>query len=56
MAKLNKQYYYSKDGERRINCYHVIVPKHIVKKAGIDEIDELVVYAKGNKIIIEKGK
>ena len=54
MARLNKQYYYSKKGEKRINCYHVIVPKAVVKEAGIDEDDELAVYSNYDEIIIKK--
>jgi rubrerythrin len=55
MAKLNKQYYYSsKKNEKRINCYHVIVPKSVVKRAEIEEDDELAVYSEYDTIVIRK--
>lgn len=54
MAKLCKQYYYSNKGERRLNCYHTIIPKNIVKEAGIDDDDELSVFADYDKIVIMK--
>lgn len=54
MAKLAKQYYYTKDQGKRINCYHVIIPKKIVEKADIDENDEITVYEWYGDIIIKK--
>lgn len=54
MGKLNKQVYYNSKGEKKINCYHIIVSKEIVAKAGINEDDEIEVKAKGKKIIVEK--
>ena len=56
MAKLNKQYYYTANGEKKVNCYHVIIPKEIVTKTNITEDDKLKVYENDNKIIIEKSK
>lgn len=54
MPKLNKNYYYSRTGERKINCYIVNVPKEVLQKSCIKEDDFIRVYAKDNKIIIEK--
>lgn len=54
MGKLNKQVYYNSKGEKKINCYHIIVSKEIVAKAGINEDDEIEVKAKDKKIIVEK--
>lgn len=54
MGKLNKQVYYNSKGEKKINCYHIIVSKEIVAKAGINEDDEVEVKAQGKKIIVEK--
>jgi hypothetical protein len=54
MGKLNKQVYYNSKGEKKINCYHIIVSKEIVAKAGINEDDEIEVKAQGKKIIVEK--
>lgn len=55
MAKLNKQYYYTSTGEKKLNCYHVIITKEIVNKANIKEEDEIKIYTNDNKIIIEKS-
>lgn len=54
MGKLNKQVYYNSKGEKKINCYHIIVSKEIVAKAGINEDDEIEVKTQGKKIIVEK--
>ena len=54
--KLTKQFYYSASGERKINCFKVILSKEIVKEAGIDTEDNIKIYVKDNKIIIEKAK
>lgn len=54
MAKLNKQVYYNPKGEKKVNCYHIIVSKKIVAQAGINEDDEIEVKAKDKKIIVEK--
>lgn len=54
MRRLNKQYYYTRDGERKTNCYHVVISKNVIGETNITEDDELKIYAKDNKIIIEK--
>lgn len=54
MAKLIKNKYYTRTGERKINSYMVSVAKSIVSEAGFNEDDEVKVYAKDGKIIIEK--
>lgn len=54
MPKINAMKYITASGERRINCYRVIISKEVVKVAGIKEDDNLKVYAKKGKIIIEK--
>ncbi len=54
MSKLNKQVYYNSKGEKKINCYHIIVSKEVVAKAGINEDDEIEVKAVDKKIIVEK--
>lgn len=56
MSKLAKQYYYSSNGERKINCYKINLSKELVNKANIKDDDEIKVYVKDNKIIIEKGE
>ena len=56
MPKLTKNMYRSvKTGERRLNCYLIHIPKEVVSKAGIKEDDDVMVYAKNNKIVIEKN-
>lgn len=54
MAKLNKQYYYTRNGEKKINCYHILLPKSIVKKAKINENDEIIIYESYGSIVIAK--
>lgn len=54
MSKLNKQVYYNSKGEKKINCYHIIVSKEVVAKAGINENDEIEVKAVDKKIVVEK--
>ena len=56
MARLNKQYYYIKNGEKRINCYHVLIPKDIINETNITEDDKINIYTEDNKIIIEKSR
>ncbi len=55
MPKLAKQYYYSPNGERKINCYKASISKELLKQTNIKENDQVKIYAKDNKIIIEKG-
>lgn len=54
MSKLNKQVYYNSKGEKKINCYHIIVSKEVVAKAGFNDDDEVEVRAVGKKIVVEK--
>ena len=56
MPKLNKNYYYSRTGERKVNCYVVNIPKEILQKSCIKEEDFIRVYEKDGKVIIEKEK
>lgn len=54
MAKLAKNMYTTAKGERKLNCYVISIPKEIVYKTNIKEDDKIKVYAKDNKIIIER--
>ena len=54
MAKFNKQYYFTKDREKKLQCVKVIVSKKLLEEAGIEVDAEIKVYVKDNKIIIEK--
>ena len=56
MAKFIKQRYYGKNGEKKINCYHVNISKFILLASGMTENDEIEVKAHDGKIIIEKSK
>ena len=53
MGKLAKQMYTTSKGERKLNCFVVNIPKGIVLRTNLVD-KEIVVYAKDNKIIIEK--
>ena len=52
--KLIKQNYKTKKG-LRLHCYKIALSKEVVNQANIKDVDNLKVYAKENKIIIEKG-
>ena len=53
MAKLNKMYYYTSKGEKKLNCYTIPVSKEVVEKAKLENVD-LQVIADNNTIIIKK--
>ncbi len=55
MPKLAKNYYYGKNGERKVNCYLVNIPKAVLNKTNISDADEIKISVKNNKIIIEKA-
>lgn len=54
MPKLNKRYFYTAEGKRKLNCYQIIIPKDLVYKTKIKEDDDLVVVAEGNELVIRK--
>ena len=54
MKKLQKQYYYSSDGIKKINCYKLNIPKILINQAGFQDNDEINIRVEDNKIIIEK--
>lgn len=56
MAKLVKNYYYGKNGEKKINCYLIHIPKRVVLEANIKDTEDLKIYSKDNKIIIVSDK
>lgn len=53
MAKLNKNTYTTAQGDKKINCYNVAIPKEIAQKAGLIDLD-LKISASRGRIIIEK--
>lgn len=55
MPKLARNRYTDAKGVRKLNCYSIAIPKKVVEEAGIQE-DDVIVYADGNKIIIEKKR
>lgn len=55
MSKLNKQCYINAKGEKKVNCYHAHISKEVLNQTNIKDDDKIVIYAKDNKIIIEKA-
>lgn len=54
MAKLVKKKYYTAKKEEKINNYFAFISKKIVEEAGFTGEEEIKIYAKNGKIIIEK--
>lgn len=54
MPKLAKNYYYSKNGERKVNCYMVNLPKNVIQEANINDEEQVVIYAEHGRVIIEQ--
>lgn len=55
MAKLVKQIYYGKGGEKKLNGFICNISKSVAFQAGFTGNEQVVVYAKDGKIIIEKA-
>lgn len=55
MTKLNKMYYYTSTGEKKLNCYNVPIPKIMVEKAQLENVD-IQLKVQDKKIIIESKK
>lgn len=53
MAKLNKMYYYTSKGEKKLNCYNIAISKEIVEKLDLQD-KEIKVKIENNKIVIDK--
>lgn len=53
--KMSKLYYRTGDGEKKLNCYSLQIPKRAITEAGINAEKQVVIYTKGNKIIIEEA-
>lgn len=53
MAKLNKLHYYTSNGEKKVNCYTVSIPKRLVEETKLEDTD-INIRVENNKIIIEK--
>lgn len=54
MAKLIKKKFYNASGESKINNYLACISKKIVEDANMTGDEQIKIYAKNNKIIIEK--
>ena len=52
--KLAKNKYKTLSGDVKINTYLIHIPKKVVYETNIKDDDDVKVYAKDNKIIIEK--
>jgi len=55
MTKLNKMYYYTSKGEKKLNCYNIPIPKIMVEKAELENVD-IQIKVENKKIIIESKK
>lgn len=56
MAKLVKKKYRKMTGEVAVNNYFAFISKSVVQQAGFTGEENIRVYAKDGKIIIEKEK
>lgn len=56
MPKLVKNYYYGKDGAKKLNGYLIHLSKEEVQQANIDDTKEITKYVDNGKIIIEEKK
>ena len=56
MAKLIKKMFYTSTGDKKVNNYIVCISKSIAEQAGFNGDEQLKIYAKKDKIIIEKGE
>ena len=54
--KLVKKKYYDATGRAKINNFFAYVSIDVARRAGFTGEEQIVVYAKDNKIIIEKEK
>jgi len=55
MTKLVKQFYKTKDGEVKLHCYKLTLPKEIVNKSNIDSENKINIKVENGKIIIERA-
>lgn len=53
MAKLNKMYYYTSTGEKKLNCYMVPIPKDLVEKTKLENVD-IQWKVEKDKLILER--
>ena len=53
MAKLNKMYYYTSAGEKKLNCYTIPIPKVLVEQAKLENVD-IKIIVENNTIIIKR--
>lgn len=56
MAKLVRSYWKTKDGEKKLNCYLVAVPKAIIEKTIKDGSADIEVVADGDRVIIKRAE
>ena len=53
--KFSKLYYRTGDGEKKLNCYSLQIPKRVITETGINAEKPVVIYTRDNKIIIEEA-
>lgn len=53
MAKLNKMYYYTSKGEKKLNCYNIAIPKELVHQAQLED-KEIQLKVENDKIVLKK--
>lgn len=53
MAKFTKMYYYTSKGEKKLNCYMIPIPKDLVEKAKLQNV-QIEAKIENNKIILQK--
>lgn len=57
MAKLIPEKYRTvSNGEIRTGAYHIVIQKKVAEESGLIGLEQLNVYTKDGKIIIEKGE
>ena len=54
MAKLTKFWWTNSKGERKVNCYNIMIPRDIVEQSSIKDTETVKFSVKDGKIIIEK--
>lgn len=55
MVKLGKQYYITSNGEKKVNCYKINIPKEVVEKTNLKD-KKIKIVANNNKIVIKELK
>ena len=54
--KLVKNYYYDKNGNKKLNGYLIHLSKKDILQANINDNNDMIIYVENNKIVIEEKK